>query len=158
MVLGMFQPITESDITMKTKLVTAAVALSASLMASAANAQSYSNDPINYTPRGQAFLATATMNSATIPQPVLVNAFENVSLNCVGTATTVSVSTQQILRDGTVVRSATQNCSSTNTQLVSATAANLDVEGYIISPTAGLTGTNTLNIRVLRLPTVPKQF
>ena len=134
------------------------LALLLAAVAPAALAQTYTADPDNVTPRGQKILLTASLNSATTPQPATVLPFENVSLHCVGTATTVSVSVQQVLRDGTIVRSATQNCSSTNSQLISTTAANLDYEGLVVSPTAGLTGTNTLNIRVLRLPTVPKQF
>lgn len=128
------------------------------LLAPAAFAQSYTSEGLAYTPRGIATLATGTINSATALTPTPVAPFENVSINCVGTAATVSVSVQQLLRDGTVARASTFNCSSTNSVLVSTTAANLDYEAVVISPTAGLTGTNSLNIRVLRLPTVPKQF
>ena len=134
------------------------LAVAATLLASAANAQNYNSDVNNNTPRGQSILSTATINSGTIPQPAPVAPFETVGLTCVGTASTVSVSVQRVLRDGSLVRSTTHDCTTTAAQLVSTTTVNVDYEGLVVSPTAGLTGTNTLTIRVLRLPSVPKQF
>jgi hypothetical protein len=134
------------------------LALALAAVAPAAFAQTYTAEGLAYTPKGIATLSTGTINSGTALTSTPVAPFENVSVNCVGTAATVSVSVQQQLRDGTVARASTFNCTSTNSVLVSTTAANLDYEALLISPTAGLTGTNSLNIRVLRLPTVPKQF
>ena len=125
-----------------------------SAMSASAFAQTVNDTKEIAVPLNQIRTGMVVQNSATAPLAVPVNAFENVSVNCQGTATTTSASIALVLPDGSLTSATTVNCTTTMTQVMNFAASANGAAGVSISPTAGLTAANTVKTVIVRKPTV----
>lgn len=125
-----------------------------SAVAVGASAQTVNDTPQTAVPLNQIRTGIVVQNSATSPLQVPVNAFENVSVNCQGTATTTSASIAVVLPDGSLTSATTLNCTTTMTQVMNFASSANGAVGVSVSPTAGLSGVNTVKTVIVRKPTV----
>lgn len=125
-----------------------------SVLAATASAQSISSIDNVAVPINQIRTGMIIQNSASVPAAIGFNPYDSVSVLCQGTATTTSASVALTLDDGSLTSATTVNCSTTMTQIMAITAGQTGATGIYVSPTAGLTSTNTVKTLVVRKPTV----
>ena len=131
--------------------------LAATLLTGTVSAQSLDKIEDNAYPLNKIRTGVSVQNSATQVNTIDVNAFDNVSVLCLGSAATTSVSIALALPDGNTTSATTVNCTTTMTQVMSFTAGANAASGIVISPTAGLTSTNTVRTLVVRKPSIYRQ-
>lgn len=137
------------DNRMKLKLTLLALTC---LVTSAAVAQTIDNTKDTALPLNLKRVTTIVQNSATVPLGADVNPYEGIFAYCVGTAATTSVSLIFNAPDGTPVSTSTVNCTTTGAPVLTAAAGTHGVSSFLVSPTAGLTSTNTVKTIVVRQP------
>jgi len=132
------------------KLITLTAALAA--LSTAAFAQTVSRFDNPAYPVNQIRTLAVTQTSASGLTGGDVRPYENLNVYCVGTAASTSASLLLYTADGTQVGSRTFNCSTTGAEVVSFTAGTFGFVNTVVSPSAGLSGVNSVRTVFVRTP------
>lgn len=127
--------------------VTAALALVAGL----AHAQVSNNEEAAVSLKTKR-IATINQTSATEVLGAPVTPFDNLNVYCVGTAASTSVTLQYYSYDNVLVGTGTSNCTTTANEIVSRTAGTFGFSSVAVSPSAGLSGVNSVRTVIVRTP------